>query len=46
MTTLNELGFNFKTTENAFKTIGTLVIILLGIAIVINTIINPNAFIL
>ena len=46
MTTLNELGFNFKTTENTIKTIGTLVIILLGIAIVINTIVNPNAFIL
>lgn len=44
MNTLNALGFNFNTVENTFKTIGTLAIIIIGIALIINEAINPSGF--
>ena len=44
MTLLNELNFNFKTLENSVKTVGTIVIICLGIALTVNMFINPVDF--
>ncbi len=44
MKTLNEMNFNFNTLENGIKTVGTLAIIIIGIALTVNIIINPVAF--
>lgn len=44
MQLLNSMNFNFKTTENTIKTIGTIAIIIAGIILVVNSFINPVPF--
>ena len=46
MKTLSEMNFNFNTVENSIKTIGTLIIMVLGIALTVNMYFNPVNFIL
>ena len=43
-TLLNELNFNFKTTENSIKTIGTILLTITLVMLVINSFINPVDF--
>lgn len=44
METLNKMNFNFSTVENSIKTIGTLIIVVLGIALTVSIILNPVNF--
>ena len=43
-TLLNEMNFNFQTTENSIKTIGTIILICTLTLLVINSFINPVDF--
>ena len=45
-TLLITLDLNFNTLENSIKTIGCAVILILGIALCVNMIINPVPFVL
>jgi len=44
MNTLKDLNLNFRNLENCIKTIGTITIILLSIALTINEFLNPGNF--
>ena len=44
MKTLNSLNFNFETTENTIKTIGSILILITGILLTISEAVNPTNF--
>ncbi len=44
METLKQMNFNFNTVENGIKTLGTLLIVVFGIALTVNMILNPVEF--
>ena len=43
-TLLNEMNFNFETTENSIKTIGTILLTITLTLLVINSFVNPVEF--
>ena len=44
MNTLKDLNLNFSTLENSIKTIGIIIIIIIGFVLTISQIINPVEF--